>query len=67
MRKTFVPHVPQVPFTARIPFFMVTSFASLIGTCFLHFIQRPSAMDITLQEFYRVEKRWYFYKALVFQ
>ena len=45
--KTFVPQVPQTPFIALIPFFIVTSLPSLISTSFLHFMHLPLAIKFT--------------------
>ncbi len=37
-----MPHLPHDPLSAFMPFFIVVSLASLIGTCFLHFMHLPS-------------------------
>jgi len=40
--KTFVPHFEQVPVTAGLPFFIVTSCGSLISVFALHLTQYAS-------------------------
>lgn len=42
--KTFVPHFEHVPVTAGLPFFIVTSLASLISVLALHLTQYASTI-----------------------
>jgi hypothetical protein len=69
--KTFVPQCGQEPFTALILFFITTSLPSLICTCFLHFMHRPSTMfdhpfPIYIYIVFLLRKSYLFYKCLDF-